>query len=179
MMRLLFALQGGPLPNPEIPSPPVIETGLSGWLIFTLIVAGILATVLVGLLIFKPKALSIMTAERPLRKALKTLNSLRNRAEGLPVSHIAAEVSGTLRGYYMGRYEIPAPYRTTEELFPMGVEEHGMKRRQWRARFDGLAEIYDRLEFSNRDVTHTEALALLDSAINKLEDERLNYDDGD
>jgi hypothetical protein len=167
------------LPNPDIPPPPEIVTGMSMWLIVTLALVGILLTVLVGLLLFKPKALATIVAEKPLRKALKTLNSLRNRAEGMPASVIAAEVSATLRGYYLGRYDIPAPYRTTEELFPEGVEEQGQKRKQWRARFDGLGQVYDRLEFSADTVSQQEAISLLDQSISKLEEERLRYDDED
>jgi hypothetical protein len=177
-VSLLLALQGGPLPHPEIPAPPEVAAGLSWPLVIGTGLAGLLGVMLLIWLIFKPKALSAIMVEKPLRQALKALIKLRSQVDVQPASHIAAEVSATLRRYFLLRYGMPAPYRTTQELYPQGDhQQEGLRRMQWRERFSDLATVYDAMEFSATQVSVAEVTQLLDAAIARLEEERLQNDD--
>jgi hypothetical protein len=176
-MKLLA--QMGPLPHPDIPPPPVVNevslTYLAG-----LILAFMLAVGLILWLIFKPKAATHTATERPVKQAIKALKLLRNDVGKLSVSQISAEVSQVLRRYYQDRYSIPALARTSQELFPQQQTQHeGRQRKQWRERFNSLAAIYDWLEFSGEPASQMEAMALIDNAITRLEEERLQHDEVD
>lgn len=177
-MKPLLALQGGPLPHPEIPPPPAVVEGISWPLVMGATLGGLLGLLLLVWLIFKPKALSAIVTEKPLRQALKALVKLRSQVDLLPASHIAAEVSSTLRRYFLFRYGIPAPYRTTQELYPPGEHElEGRRKMQWKERFSQLAPVYDAMEFSSSSMGKEDATRLIDAAIASLEEERLQQDD--
>jgi hypothetical protein len=170
----LFAEVAGPLPHPEIPSPPLMLSAMPLWLLGLIALGGLLLIGIILWLIFKPKAFTPAAAERPVKQALKALAKLRADAPTLPPGHVGSQVSAVLRRYYLQRYGVPAPYRTSQELFPPGTApEEGRQRKQWRERFDGLAEIYDTLEFSSAPATVTDSQALIDTAIARLEEERL------
>jgi hypothetical protein len=106
------------------------------------------------------------------------MKDLRNKADVLPPSDIGHAVSEILRVYYLDRYGIPAPFKTTEELFPHATRnDESLRRRNWRDRFESLAAIYDALSYMPGPLSKTDAIALVESAISKLEEERMLHED--
>ncbi|MBL9146002.1 MAG: DUF4381 family protein [Verrucomicrobiaceae bacterium] len=167
-----------PLPHPEIPPPVDVMTPWPWWL---LVLAGLLLLGLVALVLFlilanKPKA--VVPVRRPLQDAVRRMKDLRGKADVLPPSEVGHGVSEILRRYYMERYSIPAPFKTTQELFPLNADvDKNFRRRAWRERFEPLAELYDSLAYAPLPATSSEAIALVETAINKLEEERLLPDE--
>lgn len=167
-----------PLPHPEIPPPVDIVSPLPWWLILIagMVLLGLVALVL--FLIFGRKPLIAVVAKRPLQDALKRMKDLRSKADVIPPSEVGHGVSAILRRYYMERYDIPAPFKTTQELFPQQADmEKNFRRRAWRERFEPLAALYDSLAYAPLPATSREAMALVDTAISHLEEERLLPDD--
>jgi len=163
------------LPHPEIPPPVEIGATLPWWayLLGGIVIAGIVTLLMV--LIFGRKGKEVVPAKRPLNDALRRMKDLRGRADVIEPGDVGHSVSAILRRYYLDRYGIPAPFKTTEELFPRGSLDHEpLRRRQWRERFESLAALYDSLSYAPLPATRAEALALVDTAINKLEEERLH-----
>lgn len=164
-----------PLPHPEIPPPAEISAHYPWWIYLAggLVLAGIV--VLIVWLLVGGSKLQALPVKRPLQTALRLLKALRARAEEMAPAAIGHEVSEILRQYYQDRYQIPAPFRTSEELFSaVRLEDEPLRRRHWRERFESLAALYDALSYAPLPVTRSEAIALVETAINKLEDERLN-----
>lgn len=167
-----------PLPHPEIPPPVDVMTPWPWWL---LVAAGVLLLGLVALVLFlifghKPRA--AVVARRPLQDAIRRMKDLRGKADVLSPSEVGHGVSEILRRYYMERYSIPAPFKTTQELFPQQADvDKNFRRRAWRERFETLATLYDSLAYAPLPATGDEAVALVDTALNKLEEERLLPDE--
>jgi hypothetical protein len=164
-----------PLPHPQIPSPAELVEGLPWWVYLAgvVLVLGIIA-LLVWLVVGGKKTVTV-SIKRPVQTALRALKDLRSKAEGLTPVDIGHRVSEILRHYYEDRYHIPAPCRTSEELFPaIPLQEEHPRRRHWRERFESLAALYDALSYTPLPASKSEALALVETAINKLEDERLH-----
>jgi hypothetical protein len=55
-----------------------------------------------------------------------------------------------------------------------GAGPEPLRRRAWRERFESLAALYDSLSYAPLPVTKAEALALVETALVKLEEERLH-----
>ncbi len=166
-----------PLPHPDIPPPHAIDPGLPlwVWLLATAALLG-LVTLVLGLLLRKP-AKAAAPPERPIRTAMRSLKDLRNRADALTPADIGHQVSAILRRYHLERHGIPAPWRTTEELFPQeAAATEATRRKKWRDRFEPLAAFYDALAYAPLPATKGDALALVDQALTKLEEERLHED---
>jgi hypothetical protein len=164
-----------PLPHPEIPAPELIVLPWPWWM-HALVIIGALAVV--GLILWwlmrKPNR-GPDRSERPLKVALRALKDIHNRADILPPADVGHAVSHVLRTYYQARYGIPAPARTTQELFPeAGRDDEPIRRRQFRLRFEPLATLYDQLAYAPLPATSAEALTLVDTATATLEDERLH-----
>jgi hypothetical protein len=176
-------MQGQPpeppkLPHPEIPPPEELPVHYPWWayLLGGLVLAGLVTLVIV--LIFGRKEKPVTVTKRPLGDALRRMKDLRAKADVLPPSEVGHGVSEILRRYYMDRYHIPAPFKTTEELFPrVPIEEEPIRRRVWRQRFESLAALYDSLAYAPLPATRSEAIALVETAIIKLEEERLQSDE--
>lgn len=77
-------------------------------------------------------------------------------------------MSEILRTYFMARYDVPAPFRTTPELF----RSTAGSRRDLSERFGPLATIYDEIAFAPQPFTGAQAHSLIESAIHKMEEER-------
>ena len=164
-----------PLPHPEIPAPVQLAERLPWWgyLAGGLVVFVVMA-LLVWLLVGGRKTAKPLP-KRPLQTALRALKALLAEADRRSPADLGHQVSEILRRYYQDRYHIPAPFRTTEELFPpVPLLQEPLRRRQWRERFESLAAFYDALSFAPVPATKAEAVALVETAINKLEEERLH-----
>lgn len=166
-----------PLKHLEIPDPPAVPEHVS-----TLFVIGVL--VLLGLvvtgsilLLFARKTSAAVSARRPIKETLRALKDLRGRAASMKPSEVGYQVSDILRHFYEARYGIRALVRTSQELFPkMEKGQEPQRRRQWRERYEPLASVYDRLSYAPVPATTNEALELIDTALGKLEEERLHDD---
>ena len=166
-----------PLPHPEIAPPPELPAHVSAFAVIAiLVVVGLLVSGVI-LLLFGRKGTVGVATKRPVRDALRALKDLRNKVDVLSASEVGHQVSEILRRFYEARYGIPAPFRTTQELFPkVEPTQEPMRRRMWRERYEPLAAIYDQLSYAPVPGTTVEAARLVDDAIHKLEDERLNED---
>lgn len=163
------------LPHTEIPPPVELGSHYPWWVYLA---GGVLLASLVVLVIWLVaggKKQVAIPVKRPLQSALRALKALRAKADELQPADMGHSVSEILRQYYMDRYGIPAPFRTTQELFPpVRLEDEPLRRRHWRERFESLASLYDSLSYAPLPATKGEAVDLVDTAINKLEEERLN-----
>jgi len=169
--------QGGPppLPHPDILPPVPVELSWPLWLVLVACAAVLGVLLLILWLFLGKKAPQGLPVKRPLKEALYAMKALRAKADVLPPSQIGHEVSEVLRRYYLERYGIPAPFKTSEELFPAGsLETEPLRRRAWRERFESLAALYDSLSYAPLPATKAEALALVETALVKLEEERLH-----
>lgn len=161
-----------PLPHPEIAPPVELPGGLPLWVVITsaILIAGLV--ILVLWLLFREKAPAPVAPRQPLKSALKALRDLRARGEELEPPEIGHRVSEILRVYFMSRYDVPALFQTTPELFPKWRDAETSDRRAWRERFAPLSGIYDEMAFAPQPATHAQAQSLIETAISKLEDER-------
>lgn len=161
-----------PLPFPDVAPPPMVEATLPlHWLVL-----GALLLLLALWFLIKPLfnrvAQAVIPARRPLQAALRALRELKSKAGNLSPAEIGHGVSETLRTYYLHRYGVPAPFRTTEELFPVVHElNESSRRRRWRDKFEPLAASYDALAYAPESVAHLSGLELIDQAISTLEAE--------
>lgn len=161
-----------PLPFPDVAPPPMVEATLPlHWLVLGALLLLLALWFLIRPL-FNRVAQAVIPARRPLQAALRALRELKSKAGSLTPSEIGHGVSETLRTYYLHRYGVPAPFRTTEELFPAIHElNESSRRRQWRDKFEPLAAYYDALAYAPDSVTRISGLELIDQAIAKLEEE--------
>ncbi len=158
-----------PLPHPNLPAPPVIELGLPWW-IYALAALGLL--LLLGLvlwLLLRPAPPAGILPTRPWQTAMDRLQRLRESAGVASHHDIAAAVSETLRGYFLARYKIPAPFRTTQEIFYRDEIPQTSLRLH---RYAPLAALWDELVFAPLPASADEARALVDKAILHLEEDR-------
>ncbi len=178
--QLLAQIPGGPqaperLPHPDLPAPAQIVPGLSWWGYagVALVIIALLGLLLS--LIFGKKTAPAPEPKRPLVTALRAMKDLRNKADVIAPADVGHRVSEILRTYYLDRYGIPAPFKTTEELFPHATRnDEPLRRRMWRERFESLAELYDSLAYMPPAFSKNDALTLVENTISKLEEERLH-----
>ena len=162
-----------PLPHPELPKPIITEPGLPLWLVATGAVAALL---LVGIIIWllmhrgrAPEAPKIP----PLTRAKQRLKELLTECPTLPPDETGHRVSVIVRDYQEARYSVPAPYRTREELYEKNKLPADDR---LRTRFEPLAALCDRLAFAPAPATTSQAEALVQSALDALQDESHHRD---
>jgi len=158
-----------PLPHPDIAPPQIPEPGLPWWVY---VAGGAFLIAFVALLLWlllRRSGSSGGPYVSPVKLALDKLATLQGQLDEVPPAEAAHRVSVILREYQEGRYAVPAPYRTSEELYHSlapalkdGVQE----------RFSPLAEIYDRLAFAPVPSTRSDAASLISAAQRALEEER-------
>lgn len=158
-----------PLPHPEIAPPEVPPAPVSWWLIIVGIGLALALLALVIWLLFLRKAEAEVDTTPPLKKALTRLETLQKEMDTLAPGEVAHQVSVILRDYLQGRYALPAPYRTTEELYGTSSIQ---ARDGLRERFGPVAGLYDRLEFAPQPATQADSLKLMEDAFQVLRDER-------
>lgn len=176
-----------PLPHPELPAPPPVPEGVALWV---WIVCGLLAAAMFGLilwLLLRARPLRPLPAANPRQQTLRALRQLSATAATLPPAETGHRVSLILRQYLQDRYRIPAPCRTTPELFaaaktppplPKAAANGLFEIRPARAAapaapvvFAPLAELWDRLAFAPLPASTSEALALVETAIQRVEED--------
>ncbi len=158
-----------PLPHPELPTVELPPAGLPPGLI---VLGALGLAALLGLVIWlllRPPPPAALPPKRPFQKALKTLREIQERAASQEPGLTSAQVSAALRAYFLERYHIPAPFRTSQELFAGDAIPATSQRLH---RYAPLAELWDRLSFAPIPATREEAERLTAQAIAHLEEDR-------
>jgi hypothetical protein len=166
-----------PLPHPELPPPGSVELPPPWWIPW---VIGLLLLLLIGLIVWllvRPKPLPATPPRQPWSSAFRALNDLKARLAAIPPQDMSHRVSLVLRRYLLERYAVPAPARTTHEIFA-GTQErlpsvpitraHGL----WRERFEPVARLCDDISFMPAPHTNEESAALIDQALACLQEEK-------
>jgi hypothetical protein len=135
-------------------------------------------------MLLRPKPLRPAPPTFPRREAAKALQALRTRAEFMPPADVAHEVSMILRRYLEQRLHIPATARTTPELFhgqappPPTLQTTGHLQvrpipnlPKVTAPFASLAEWWDQLAFAPTPASSSDAIQLVNTAIQRLEED--------
>jgi hypothetical protein len=166
-----------PLPHPELPPPADVELPSPWWLPWAAGSALLLLIALVIWLLLRPKQLPSVPARQPWSSAFRALNDLRGRISSIPPQEMSHRVSQVLRRYLMERYAVPAPARTTHEIFE-GTQERlpgvPVPRAQgpWRERFEPVARLCDDISFMPSPHTPEESSRLIDQALASLQEEK-------
>ncbi|MFZ4767794.1 MAG: hypothetical protein ACOYMN_22835 [Roseimicrobium sp.] len=157
-----------PLPHPEIAPPELTPAGTSWWFIGFCVVGIIALTALMLWLLWRKRPASAAVTEPPLPRAIAQLEALRTAMDITPAQEFAHRVSVIVRDYLQARYAVPAPYRTTPELYgPKAVPPgEGVKER-----FEPLAEFYDKLEFAPTPSDRADVETLITAALEALQEE--------
>lgn len=166
-----------PLPHPDLPPPDEIHLPLPWWVPWAAVLFLLLLVGLVVWLLIRPKDVPPAPPRQPWSSALRALNDLRARIATIPPQEMSHRVSQVLRRYLMDRYAVPAPARTTYEIFS-GTHErlpgvpipraHGL----WRERFEPVARLCDDISFMPAPHTPEESGALIDQALACLQEEK-------
>lgn len=154
-----------PLPHPELPRPEIPAAVTSPawfWILGGLMTVG--ALVLIWALM-RARASSPPPLPKARREALQALRQLQAQSAQLPPADIAASVSSIIRRYLQLAYEVPAPRRTSRELFKTASALPSVKA------VAPLAEMWDRLAFGPPVSTNLEAADLVAKALQHVESE--------
>lgn len=177
-----------PLPHPELPELPPVPAEVATWV---WIVGGLMVLVMLGVLLWlllKPRPQRPQAQAHPRTGTLRALRQLHGSVSTLPPPEVGHRVSIILRQYLEDRYHIPAPARTTPELFAKAAdlpptprvastglfEVHTVKSTapaRVVAPFAPLAELWDRMAFAPLPATEKEALQLVEAAIQRIEED--------
>lgn len=166
-----------PLPHPDLPLPDEVQLPPPWWLPWAAGLALVLLISLVIWLLLRPKQLPQAPMRQPWSSAFRALNDLRARISSIPPHEMSHRVSQVLRRYLMERYAVPAPARTTNEIFH-GTQERlpgvPVPRAQgvWRERFEPVARLCDDISFMPSPHTPEESALLIDQALERLQEEK-------
>jgi hypothetical protein len=177
-----------PLPHPDLPELPPVPAEIATWVWIVGGVITLIMLVLVLWLLLKPRPLRPQLKANPRTGTLQALRQLHSSVSTLPPPEIGHRVSIILRQYLEDRYHIPAPARTTPELFAKAsdlpptprvastglLEVHTVKSLapvKVVAPFAPLAELWDRMAFAPLPATEKEALQLVTAAIQRIEED--------
>lgn len=174
----LAQFQGpGPLPHPDLPPPDSVELPAPWWIPWAaILLLGLLIALIIWLLV-RPKPEPPAPQRQPWSSACRALNDLRSRIQTIPPQDMSHRISQVLRRYLQERYSVPAPARTTREIFD-GTQERvpGMPIRRdqglWRERFEPVARLCDSISFMPALRTEEESLLLIDQALARLQEEK-------
>ena len=167
-----------PLPHTALPEVRDVPAPLAWWIPWAI---GVLMTLLIGVIVWlllRPKAATVMPPRRPVASALRALNDLRSRLQSIPPTDMSHRVSLVLRRYLSERYAVPATVRTTGEIFS-NLRDFGAgvpiprAAGAWKERFAPVARLCDDISFMPAPRTQEESAALIDLAIQRVEEERL------
>lgn len=176
---LLAQLPAGvpPLPHPDLPPPDEVPLPPPWWIGWGVGLLLLLLIALVVWLLLRPKAIPVAQPRQPWSTAVRALGELRGRFESLPPSEMGHRVSQVLRRYLAERYAIPAPARTTNEIFEGTPDRQPgvpIPRAQglWRERFEPVARLCDDISFMPAPRTVEESATLIDEALARLQEEK-------
>ena len=175
---LLAQFQGpSPLPHPDLPPPDSVQLPPPWWIPWaTLLLLCLLIALIVWLLV-RPKETPTAPLRQPWSSALRALNELRARIQSIPPQDMSHRISQILRRYLQERYSVPAPARTTRELFDGKIDRQpGMpvprSQGMWRERFEPVAHLCDEISFMPAPRTEEESTMLIDQALARMQEEK-------
>lgn len=154
-----------PLPHPNLPKPVEITQVAIPWLI---ILCGIAAVILFGIviwLLFRRQGRKAPMEVPPLTFAHRRLMELLSEVENLEPAETGHRVSVIMRDYQLGRYRVPAPFRTREELYDLREFVVDAERQ---GRFASVALTCDQFAFAAVPATKADAESLVHAAIETL-----------
>ncbi len=158
-----------PLPHPELPTVVLPAPELPLWIY---IAGALLVVALLGLvlwLLLRPRKPTPVMPKKPWSIAREALLKIMAAANEQPPGETASQVSEVLRRYFFDRYKIPAPFRTTREIFQGdGIPATSLRLH----RYASLAELWDQLAFAPLPSSGPEAKALVGKALEYLEEDR-------
>lgn len=157
-----------PLPHPELPEVHLLPEPQPVWIYVVggLVVVALLALVL--WLLLRPRAPAALPPRRPWAEAMAALQALSAKSRSLPPPELAGQVSEILRRYFLQRYGIPAPFRTSGEIF----DESASVKAPRIHKYAPLAVLWDELSFAPQPESDSEAGELLARAMTHLEEDR-------
>lgn len=177
-----------PLPHPELPPVPEapVEIALWVWIVSAVLAISFLGVVL--WLLMRPRPPRATTPINARQIALRALRHLASASDTLPPAEAGHRVSVILRQYMQDRYQIPAPYRTTPELFSTlqspalepAIASTGLLELRPApttapirvvGKFAPLAELWDQLAFAPLPATPAESRSLIEVAILRIEED--------
>ncbi len=162
-----------PLPHPDVPDPVDASQFSSPWLLIIFCAAAAVLFAIVIWMLFRKQNLKTRPKVPPLTLAHRRLLDLLDENENLDPSETGHRVSVIMRDYQMGRYAVPAPFRTREELYDMREFATDEERQE---RFASVALTCDEIAFAPAPATKTEAESLVKSAIETLHREVLPFE---
>lgn len=156
------------LPHPELTAPVDLTQSSWPWQIILICTAIAIIAAIVFWLLFYNKNPKSGPAVPPLTLARERLQKLLDELDDFDHAEIGHRVSVIMRDYQMGRYAVPAPFRTREELY----DQHGFAaEEEHRERFAAIALTCDQVAFAPAPTTRSEAESLVMSAIEALNNE--------
>lgn len=166
-----------PLPHPELPPPDSVALPPPWWIPWAAVLLLALLIALIVWLLTKPKHLPLAPPRQPWSSAFRALNDLRARIAAIPPQDMSHRVSQILRRYLQERYAVPAPARTTREIFdgrPDRLPGVPVPRAQglWRERFEPVAHLCDDISFMPALRTQEESTVLIDQALARMQEEK-------
>jgi len=166
-----------PLPHPDLPLPDSVEPPPPWWIPWALMLLLALLIALVVWLLVRPKQPPPTPLRQPWSSAFRALNDLRARIQSIPPQDMSHKISQILRRYLQERYAVPAPARTTHEIFDGKLDRApGMPvpRAQglWRERFEPVAHLCDDISFMPAPRTQEESVMLIDQALARMQEEK-------
>ena len=176
--KLLAQFPGpAPLPFPQLPNPAEVSLPPPWWLPWAMVLVLLLLIALIVWLLLRPKPLPAAPLRQPWSSAFRALNDLRSRIQAIPPQDVSHRVSLILRRYLLERYAVPAPARTTHEIFdgkPDRTPGVPVPRAQglWRERFEPVAHLCDDISFMPAPRTQEESTTLIDQAIASMQEEK-------
>ncbi|WP_395731877.1 DUF4381 family protein [Prosthecobacter sp.] len=175
---LLAQFQGpGPLPHPELPPPDSVQLPPPWWIPWAIALLLCLLIALIVWLLVRPKETPSAPLRQPWSSAFRALNELRARTQSIPPQDVSHRISQILRRYLQERYSVPAPARTTRELFEGKTDRQpGMpvprSQGMWRERFEPVAHLCDEISFMPAPRTEEESTMLIDQALERMQEEK-------
>lgn len=176
-----------PLPHPELPAVPPTPIEVASWVWIASALLALFLLILIVWLMLRPRPPRAAAPINARHIALTALRALHPQADSLPPSEIGHRVSVILRQYLQDRYRIPAPYRTTPELFSPSPPERttvastGLLQLRpapvtppatITKQFAPLAEFWDQLAFAPSPASPAESRSLIEVAILRIEEDR-------
>ncbi|MCE9520355.1 MAG: hypothetical protein K8R87_12485 [Verrucomicrobia bacterium] len=157
-----------PLPHPEVSAPIDISQYSSPWLLILICTIAVILLAVVIWLLFRSQNYQTISHVPPLTLAQSRLLELLDKTEKLNPAETGHRVSVIMRDYQLGRYAVPAPFRTREELYDLSQFATDEERR---ARFASVAQTCDQIAFAPAPATKEEAQLLVHAAIETLRHE--------
>ena len=166
-----------PLPHPELPPPDTVQLPPAWWIPWAVaLLLGLLIALVIWLLI-RPKQSPPTPQRQPWSSAFRALNDLRTRIQSIPPQDMSHRISQILRRYLQERYAVPAPARTTREIFDgktnrLPGEPVPRSQGLWRERFEPVAHLCDDISFMPAPRTEEESTMLIDQALARMQEEK-------